>query len=388
MLDGLSGLLKQAGLSREEVAAKVGVSTNSINNWCSRRTLINLPHLNRLTKLLLSAGLPSDMLYNLVSNQVQRQSMGDEVLKILDSDTRHSVGGGTIFVLGSQFFSGSHQCILLGFHDAMKESAVEDIVYLDTCGSEDVMEYYQELTLQSDTRGVAFIGFEAGEQTYHRVAACLKERQIPCVFVRSGPFEPPSGSAVVLIDEYSAAALATEMLWLKGHRNILALAIDRANSQIRKVDGYCDAMERLGGTPRVLWALMSNSGRVSSTTAGDRPGLREAAEMVASDEELDAVISLSSHSTKELVSVLHRSGRMPASSISLVAVGCWDWMHHICLPPITHVALPYYDVGRRAANLLLSMGDQEMPQNGIEDFIPLPASAIHCAMNGTVTEIK
>ncbi|MBM3940411.1 MAG: helix-turn-helix domain-containing protein [SAR202 cluster bacterium] len=52
----LAALLRASGLSRDAVGERVGVSTQTVNNWCTRRTRLSPQQLQRLAGVLLAAG--------------------------------------------------------------------------------------------------------------------------------------------------------------------------------------------------------------------------------------------------------------------------------------------------------------------------------------------
>ena len=381
----LGDVLKHVGLSREEVAASVGVSKDSVNNWCSRRTLIDLQHLSRLALALREAGAPRHLLHLLLAEELARHGMAEEAVRPLDRPGQW-MEDRPVVVLSSQFVSGSFQLMGLGLHDALKNKGVEQVVYLDTCGRSDVLSYYLAVTLQSPIRGVVLVGLPQDDHEQSELALRLTSRGIPCVFVYQGPAAPPPGSALVRVDTHGAAALAVEFLWSRGHRRTIAIAVARGLAQREKMEGYCAAVKRLGGVARVVWAMAPGSGLRPAAQA-DRPDLRDAAELVAADPEVSAIVALSSHAAAWVIRALHDRGRMLGSDASVIALGCWEWMHEVAFPPLTHVALPFYEAGQQAGQLILSMADRELPPWGREVIVSPPTTALHGSHKGTVATL-
>ena len=383
----IGSLLKAVGLSRDAAASLLGISRDSVNNWCSGRTSISPRNLGRLAQILRESGTPRDILHNLLTTYLMDWGIAVDIIDLLGDNNFKGTEPGPIIVLGSQFYSGSHQLMLSGIHDAMRVAGNGEVVYLDTCGSMQVLDYYTAVALRSSLKGVVFIGFDPSERQVYEMLTELVSHSIPCVFLGSGPAVPPVGTAVVQLDGYRAAAFATETLWAKGHRDITALAVDRKVPQIRKVQGYSDTIERLGGRNRVVWTLLPDAG--SQPAAADRPDLHEAAEMIVSDLDASAVLALSSHAAKSAMSALRKIDRGPTTPrVSLMALGCWDWMHLVSFPPITHVVLPFYEAGQRAAAMLLALRADDFEPHQREVTVPLPDYALHESTDGTLFDIN
>ncbi|MBI4307914.1 MAG: substrate-binding domain-containing protein [Chloroflexi bacterium] len=384
----LGHLIKSIGISREEVATRVDVSKDAINSWCSGRSRVDLRHLSRLVLVLREAGIPPGQLLDLVFAQLARYGMTGDIVRLL-RDAGQPSEHGPVFLLGSHLNSGSHQLLARGLYDALRAGSGTQVVNLDSRGRPDILEYYLTLTLQSRAGGVIIALSPFQEYRFHKldeVAQQLASHEIPCVFVNTGLPAPPPGAGIVQIDDYRAGVMATEILWARGHRDIYAIAADRRIGQPERVQGYCDAMRRSGGTPRVLWTLAQDGGGQPSAAA-DRPDTRVAAELAAADAQVSAILAFNADVTKEVLRALRQRGRTPGKDISIMAMGCWDWMHDIALPPITHVALPYYEAGQQAGRLLQVMTTRDLPASERTVVISLTADALHGGDGGSVTRL-
>ncbi|MBI4304871.1 MAG: substrate-binding domain-containing protein, partial [Chloroflexi bacterium] len=289
-------------------------------------------------------------------------------------------------MLGSHLGSDSQQALALGFHDGMMEETIGDVVYLDTCLRQDVLDYYLETIVRSPVRGVAVCLPLLPRVRLRQLAESLTAQDIPCVFIHNALREPPAGSATIYVDGHRAAALATEILWQRGHRNIVAIEMDGIMGQRARVAGYVDTMRAYGGTPRVKQS-MSPSPDLRPAAPVDRPSLRDVADLAVASGEASAILALSSSATLEVMRAFHVRGLRPPSDGSVMALGCWDWMHFVASPPISHVTLPYYEAGREASRLLLTLtGDRSA---GIERTVSLEPGdeALHCVDNGTVATV-
>ncbi len=272
----------------------------------------------------------------------------------------------------------------------MRKMGIRDVAYLDTCGSEEVLDFYISVALRSPLRGVIIVGLRMDEHELQKVsemASQLTTRHIPCVFVSAGLDLLPPLTGMVRPDAYSAAAIATQTLLGRGHRNIVALALTPWPGQRTSLRGYHETMQSYGRAGSVVWARASNSGPVSSAF-GDVMDLQQAADLVASDPEVTALLALSSSFCKAVLRALHSRGRVPGRDVSLIALGCWDWMHNVATPPVTHVALPYHEAGRQAAYLLMALATRRLSPQERWVTVPLPDKALHAGPEGTLTSIS
>jgi DNA-binding LacI/PurR family transcriptional regulator len=376
---GLSALLRYVQIDRATFAERIGVALDSVNNWCSQRALPTPRHLDQLTAALLQLGVPADMMRNFLVTHLARHGLSDAVLRTLTPDFERIGDSRSYFFIGSQFGTAAHQMLLLGFSDSMQGSDGDATIYLDTCNSPKIAARYLDLALRSAAQGVAIALPEIDRKTADRFADRLADRGVPCVFVDMGIQEPKADARSVNVDNAAAAALATDFLWSHGHRRIVALAADGMANQMERVRGYEAAMRAHRAEPEVTW-LMRADRRPRPASTADRPDSREAAELIASDPQITAAIALSSHSAKPFARAIRPHGRVLGEDLSLIALGCLDWMHEVASPPITHVMLPFYEVGQRAAEILT---ERYLPSS-VTCSVGVPSStAIHWPRGGT-----
>ncbi len=80
----LPSILKYVGVSRENIAAEIGVSINSLNNWCSGRAHIKLEHLSRLALALRDRGAPVDLLSGFLAAELVCDGMAPEAVGFIN----------------------------------------------------------------------------------------------------------------------------------------------------------------------------------------------------------------------------------------------------------------------------------------------------------------
>ncbi|MDP3063228.1 MAG: substrate-binding domain-containing protein [Chloroflexota bacterium] len=177
--------------------------------------------------------------------------------------------------------------------------------------------------------------------------------------------------------------MATDLVWSKGHKNIVAIAAGVSMDQEERSQGYCASMRHLGGTAHVIWTLPPGT-QARPPGVADRPSIAEATELAITISGTTAILVLSSNAVPDVMGVLYAKGRTPGKDISIVVMGCWDWMHKVAFPPISHCVLPYYEAGKRAATLFLALEHETVSPWERAVVIPPRLDAFHCLDGGTL----
>ena len=162
---------------------------------------------------------------------------------------------------------------------------------------------------------------------------------LPVVAVEAGPDE---GVALVTVDQFAGATLATQHLLDLGHRTVWHIAgpADWLEAQHR-VAGWRSTLEAAGAqVPPVLvgdWSARSGY---------------ELGRQLAADPEVTAVFVGNDAMALGLLRVLHEEGRELPAALSVIG---FDDMPEAAYftPPLTTVRQDFTEVGRRSFQLLL-----------------------------------
>ena len=175
--------------------------------------------------------------------------------------------------------------------------------------------------------------------------AGLHARGIPLVALGYKAATVPLDS--VRLDYALGGRAAVEHLLSRGHRRILALLtnLDEAHPvSVERRRGYEDALRGAGIEPDPALAVYCEN------TIDDA---REAvASLLRAGHTFTAAIAYMPAATLGLLTALREHGRDVPRDVSVVGFGDAEWMRAYP-PPITAVDQPNYEVGRRAASLLL-----------------------------------
>lgn len=145
---------------------------------------------------------------------------------------------------------------------------------------------------------------------------------------------------VVLADE-EAAGMAVDHLVALGHRHIAHLGgPDHADTAQRRRKGYRHAMDHHG-----LHPYLEVTGDFSAA------GGAEAAQQLADEREMTAVVAANVASAIGAMQALKSRGREIPSDVSIVAIHDASLAGFLS-PPLTTVAMPLAEMGARAIGLL------------------------------------
>ncbi len=175
-------------------------------------------------------------------------------------------------------------------------------------------------------------------------AAQTRGRHIPVVeLLRHTPDAPHD--AIVSDDREGAAAL-TRHLTERGHRRIAMLTGSSALSTTRyRVEGYRDAL-RLAGIP-------PSEERVTFGSYGEDSGYAQTRAAFAGDLKPTAIFSSGSPLTSGAMRALGEMGLKIPRDVSVVGYEDPEW-YAVCAPALTCYSLPLREMGRVAAELIVS----------------------------------
>ncbi len=162
---------------------------------------------------------------------------------------------------------------------------------------------------------------------------------VPLVSVEAGPDE---GVAVVHVDQFLGAELATRHLLELGHRTVWHIA---------GPPDFIEARQRIAAWRATLEAA---GARVPPVLLGDwsaRAGYELGARLAA-DPEVTAVFAANDPMALGLLRVLHEAGRRVPDDVSLVGFDDVPEASYFA-PPLTTVRQDFMELGRRSFSLLL-----------------------------------
>jgi LacI family transcriptional regulator len=258
-----------------------------------------------------------------------------------------SVVGVVVSDLGNQFYAR----LAAGIEQALREAGYQMMLLGDNSeGEEELAAARAFLAMRSPGVIMTPVGSEA--------AALLVRQGVAVVEVDRRLALAPCDA--VLVDNVRGAREATEHLLALGHRRVGLLVVRTSwTSDVGRLRGYREAHEAAGLA--VDPALVTYVEPHEEALAG------------AVEELLDraptAIFAANNLLAECAWRVLRRRGLRLPHDVSLVAFDDLPWMEMV-EPGITAVSQPAFDVGRRAAELLLQRADDPGRPQRVEQLEP------------------
>lgn len=226
-----------------------------------------------------------------------------------------------------------------GIQDVM-EKHFYDVSLYNTDFSDRKLFHQLTSILENRPDGIILSAWHSPE--IYRAISLVQELGIPLVVVHAP--RDVEGVDAILVDDRRGAFEATTYLLGLAHRNILSLGVAGSTTSALREAGYCDALEKAGILFPERLVIRVNS---FAPESGKR----------AIDEALDAGFEFTAvfaHSDSLAVGVLEaleeRGVRVPED----VAVMGFDGTYAFyTFPRLTTMVIPNYEMGKRAAELLL-----------------------------------
>lgn len=196
----------------------------------------------------------------------------------------------------------------------------------------------------------------SGSASDHVLAA--HEQGVPVVLVDSSI--PGLAVDCIGIDNHKAGRDATAHLVAQGHRRIaivtgpLAASFDR-----ERLEGHRAALAE-AGIPFDEQLVLSADLHVAG-------GEQAMARLAALPDRPTGLFVLNNMMTLGVLVGLQKAGLRVPADLSLVAFDDQDW-YSITVPPITAIANPAYEIGRRAGTLILQRARKAGPELPVQDI--------------------
>jgi LacI family transcriptional regulator len=235
--------------------------------------------------------------------------------------------------------------LLLGAEDALSFDEVS-VVFCDTRDDPD-REARQVRTLLSRHVDGIIVN---GRRTEPRPPLTDTEG-IPVVYAFAASADPADCSVVP--DEAAGAVLAIEHLVGQGHRRIAHITGPRRHRS---------AQVRASATSAQLHEHgLAVRGRSRFGRWSEEWGRRAVAEVLDGNPDVDAVFAGSDQIARGVVEALHEHGRRIPDDVAVVGYDNWDAMVAGARPPLTSVDMHIDEIGRFAAEHLLTAIEGRTP---------------------------
>jgi LacI family transcriptional regulator len=229
--------------------------------------------------------------------------------------------------------------LLKGIEDAARALEYSVIVCNTDNDGQRTMEYLQVLG-EKQVEGIIY----ASEWVKDEYGKAFKALGIPVVLVStiSEKFDLP----YVKVDDRAAAFSATKWLTDKGHREVAMIAGTRGDliAGAPRVQGFRQALEAAG--------LPLSESRIIYGNFGFRSGIAAMGELMKMTPRPTAVFAASDEMAAGALTFCHRASIKVPDDVSVIGYDDTEDAE-MTVPPLTTVHQPIYEIGERAAQILL-----------------------------------
>jgi DNA-binding LacI/PurR family transcriptional regulator len=232
-----------------------------------------------------------------------------------------------------------HVAILSGMVDALRRE--DYTLFVRGLDPESAGDSFQRLVHQRRFDGAVVHLSGSKEQREQHVEQL---GQSGCTFVLIEERTSAPTAASILADNRGGAAAAVAYLRSIGHHRIGFLTTDRAWPAVEeRMAGYEEAIRAVGGDRLDVW-------KVDHESIEDARYLMEG--ILRSDPSVGALLCANDVLAVGALQAVKQAGRAVPSEFAVVGFNDFEFARYID-PPLTTVALPVYEMGLRAADMLL-----------------------------------
>ena len=359
----LGPILRANHMSRLDLAHEMGVSMQTVHNWCSGRILIPAARLEELCETLERRGAPADELARLVVHELGRHGLHRDRLAFKPLGARPTVMAlawdlaapglfGPITRVARAGIEGlGYECIVVdcGGEHRTRRAAIQQAASLGVAG-----------LLLSGIPGEAP---DPDDDLFSSLRPVIAAG-IPVVFMKpwTGSTSLPAGVGSIGWDSVAAVEQAVGLLADAGHARIRALLADSGANFGGRYRGLDQVWGKLGlpfsEDECIAWLPRGGSSAEFEEALGD------ATAVFTPPSNLQA-----------LARSCFRRGKEWPRDLSIATLANREFIPQLAQRPFTFVNIPVGRVSRGAAQLLSSMIKGERFQTG-QEYVVYGASAM------------
>ena len=253
----------------------------------------------------------------------------------------------TVGLITTDYFGRFNMPVIAGIEDAL--GAAEILVYL--CNVRDDEEREQKVVaalLAKQVDGIIVMGRKVDP----RLPISVGRSGLPVVYAFARTMDPEA--LCLLPDDFQGARLATEHLVGLGRRSLAHITgpADR-EAVVRRREGMATVLAEQG--------IPCSQEHLLCGEWTERWGYEAVGELLARDPRVDAVFCGSDIIARGVLDGLRERGRIIPDDVAVVGFDNWEIIAAMARPPLTTIDMNLRDLGREAAERLLTMleGTQE-----------------------------
>ncbi|MCO5731004.1 LacI family DNA-binding transcriptional regulator [Rhizobium sp. SSA_523] len=259
----------------------------------------------------------------------------------------------TFGVLTASLTSRVFLSFMQGVEERVRDTSFR-IQYANTHNSLEEEKRQVRLLLSQNTAGIVLGGVGAHED----VAEMIDRASCPVVQVVD--VELKTGSTAIALNHFKAAAAATRHLLDCGYRRIAILGGLRGERSRRRIEGYAAILSEAGLYDPALVHF-------ENASASTQMGARLLARALKAAPDIDAVFCQSDDIALGALFQAQRMGRRVPEDLGICGYNDLDFAA-VMEPPLTTVRTPLFEMGYRAADLMIGAASGRPLANQVIDL--------------------
>jgi DNA-binding LacI/PurR family transcriptional regulator len=312
-----------ARATMRDVARRAGVSLQSVSNALNGRT----------------SQLREETRQRILQSIRELGYQPDARARAMRSQCTNTVGFLTIDPATRFLADPFHVAVLSGIVDRLRQQHYS--LFVQGLEPEEAGEAFRKLVHQRRFDG-AVVHLSGLQEQRERHIKELEESGCPFVLIEERVSAPTA--AAVLADNRNGGGSAVAYLRAHGHEQIGFLATDRSWPAVDlRIAGYQEALRTTGGGRSRVWCVEHES--IESACEATEKGLRE-------DPSVTALLCATDLLAVGALKAARRLRRAVPSAFAVVGFDDFEFAQLVD-PALTTVSVPAYEMGSRAADLLL-----------------------------------
>jgi LacI family transcriptional regulator len=327
-------------VSIRDVAAHAGVSDKTVS-----RVANNEPNVSARTKARVEAAIATLGYVPNMGARLVRTNRSGVIGLITDvvSTTPNSVD------------------IIRGIQDRVS-TAKQSLLIANTAGASEIEQRIWRTFQEHRIDGVLFATM------YHRRVSFVSRPTMPTVLVNCTAADEP-GMAAVVPDDYEGGYVATLRALDQGHDRIGFITL---NPQIIAAElrgkAFVDAMASRGVAIRPEWVRAGYLGAIGEERLCAYDVARD---MLQATDRPTVLLTGNDQVAMQCLFAAQSLGLRVPDELAIIGFDDFQMISAQVIPPLTTVALPYYEIGERAADRLLAILAGDVSEVGVER-LPCP----------------
>ena len=351
-------MLKRAQVTREELAERLGVSVDTIDNWCRDRSGMRLGHFGRLLSLFVEKGVPVKEIRGFMCDVLARSDLSIEASQKLLPPTRALHQDVVILVVPDSLWKGV-RLITAGAREYLRDMGIGLLVVSANDGVPLLGPLVGDMVLATDPLGIIVCG-DVSRDVAKAVIDAAAEKDTPVVGVAVEKAVQANVAATVRVDNFAIGYEAGMYFVAHKHKKVGVLGVEGpGNPQSQRFHGFCYALREagLGLTPDAVFSAPTVPLFRDEIVTDDLANWWPVADRVLRQLWTGELTGVFCMADAPALALWSRSNQLAlevdtSSDPVVVAITAGRWAESVPRPSMAFFSIPVFEMGRLAARLI------------------------------------